>query len=421
MARMQENKKAVWAWALYDAGNSAFATVVMAGFFPVFFKSFWSAGADVTVSTARLGLANSAAGLAVALLAPLLGAIADRGAYKKPLLGLFTFAGCAATALLCATGKGLWGPAAVLFAAGCAAFEASLIFYDALLPSVADKGRMHGVSALGYSLGYLAGGMVFALCVLATMYPALLGAQPESVVRYSFLITALWWAVFTLPLLVYVPEGRASVLKPAAACREGLIQLRETFRQVRQMKALWLFLLAYWFYIEGVNSVIRMAVDYGLSLGFASGDLILALLLTQFVGFPCAILFGYLGRRWGARRSILLGIVFYGLIVIWGMLIQDKNEFYMLAAMVGLVQGGVQSLSRSLFAGLVPQDRYGQFFGFYNMVGKSSTVLGPVLVGMTAYLTGSPRLGIASLALLFIVGGLLLARVRPAAGETPDR
>jgi UMF1 family MFS transporter len=417
---MPENKKSVWAWALYDAGNSAFATVVMAGFFPVFFKSFWSAGVDVTVSTARLGLTNSAAGLAVALLAPLLGAIADGGSYKKRLLGLFAFAGCAATALLCATGKGLWPLAVVLYAAGCAAFEASNIFYDALLPSVAGKDRMHSVSALGYSLGYLAGGVVFALCVLATMYPALLNTQPEAVVRASFLAAALWWAVFTLPLLVYVPEGSAAFLKPAAACRAGLTQLRDTFRQVRQMKSVWLFLLAYWFYIEGVNSVIRMAVDYGLSLGFASGDLILALLITQFVGFPCAILFGWLGRRWGARRSILLGIALYGLIVLWGTLIQNTKEFYMLAVMVGLVQGGVQSLSRSLFAGLVPQDRCGQFFGFYNMVGKSSTVLGPALVGITSYATGSPRLGIASLGLLFIIGGLLLARVRPAGEAGAD-
>ena len=186
------------------------------------------------------------------------------------------------------------------------------------------------------------------------------------------------------------------------------------------MRPVWLFLLAYWFYIEGVNSVIRMAVDYGLSLGFASRDLILALLITQFVGFPCAILFGYLGQRWGARRSIMLGIALYALIVLWGTLIQDTKEFYMLAVMVGLVQGGVQSLSRSLFAGLVPQERCGQFFGFYNMIGKSSTILGPALVGITSYTTGSPRLGIASLGLLFIVGGLLLARVRPVDEKAAD-
>ena len=414
---MSENKKAVWAWALYDAGNSAFATVVMAGFFPVFFKSFWSAGVDVTVSTARLGFANSAAGLAVALLAPLLGAIADGGGLRKRMLGFFTLAGCAATALLCATGKGMWPWAAALYAAGCAAFYAANIFYDALLPEVAGKDRVHGVSALGFSLGYLGGGIVFALCILATLYPGLLGMQADGVVRSSFLVTALWWAVFTVPLLMYVPEGRAAGSSPAAACRAGLEQLWQTVGQVRKMKSVWLFLLAYWFYIEGVNSVIRMAVDYGLSLGFASRDLILALLITQFVGFPCAILFGYLGQRWGARRSIMLGIALYALIVLWGTLMQNKKEFYMLAVMVGLVQGGVQSLSRSLFAGLVPQERCAQFFGFYNMVGKSSTVLGPALVGITSYATGSPRLGIASLVLFFIVGGLLLARVRPTQQE----
>ena len=406
-------QKSVWAWALYDAGNSAFATVVMAGFFPVFFKSYWSAGVDVTVSTARLGFTSSAAGLLIALTAPLLGAIADRGCVKKRLLGIVTFCGCTATALLFATGKGMWGVAAALYGLGCIAFYSADIFYDSLLPGIAGE-RIHRISALGFSLGYLFGGLVFALCVLATIYPAALGTTAPDAIRASFLVTAFWWAAFTIPLLRWVPEpGGAACGSLPGACLQGYADLKKTFLQVRELKPVWLFLLAYWFYIDGVNSVIRMAVDYGLSLGFSAQDLILALLITQFVGFPCALAFGALGQRWGARNSILLGIALYGLIVVWGMRMRSNSEFYLLAVMVGVVQGGVQSLSRSYFAGLVPRGRTAEYFGFYNMVGKSSAILGPAAVGLVSYVTGSPRLGIGALLAFFFLGGLLLARSRP--------
>jgi len=410
---MQTRKKAILSWALYDAGNSAFATIVMAGFFPVFFKTYWSSGSEVTVSTAQLGLANAAAGLVIALLAPLLGAVADRGQTKKRFLFLFTCLGAAGTALLALAPQGCWDYAAAWYIAGTLGFAGANIFYDSLLPSVSNEKNIHQVSSLGFALGYLGGGLIFALCILLSAKPELVSLSREAAIKVSFLLAALWWLLLTVPLMLFVAEPQQPV--PGGfyrTIREGLSSLLCTFKQVRRMRQVWLFLLAYWFYIDGVDTVIRMAVDYGMSLGFSSGDLVLALLITQFVGFPCALVFGRLGNRWGPKRALYLGIGVYGVIVLWGMVMNSKQEFYLLAGMVGLVQGGVQALSRSFFAGLIPQDRSAQFFGFYNMVGKYSVILGPALMGVSAYVSNNPRAGIASLLIFFLIGGILLCFVK---------
>ncbi|MCP4715811.1 MAG: MFS transporter [Deltaproteobacteria bacterium] len=403
--------RSAWAWALYDTGNSAFATVVMAGFFPIFFKTFWSAGADVTLSTARLGLANSLAGLLMALCAPLLGAAADCGRAKKKYLAVFAAAGIAATAALFLVERGCWPLAAALFVAGSIGFSGGNIFYDALLPGVAGPAELDRLSARGFALGYLGGGLLFAGCIWLTLNPGMCGGAAPAAVRISFVLTAIWWAVFTVPLLLWVPEpGRCS---PASRpLRSALAELRRTLHTIRRIKPAWMFLLAYWCYIDGVDTIIRMAVDYGLALGLAANDLILALLITQFVGFPCALLFGQLGRRWGAKKALYLAIGGYLGIVLWGMVMTNKTEFYLLAAMVGLVQGGIQALSRSYFARLIPPGREAQFFGFYNMVGKYAVIFGPALMGLTGYFFQSSRAGIASIALFFILGAFLLSRVQ---------
>jgi len=413
---MAQNTKATWSWALYDVGDSAFATVIMAGFFPLFFKTFWGSGVDVTVSTARLGLINAIAGLVIALLAPVLGAIGDSGQMRRRFLGLFVCSGAAATAALSAVPGGAWQSAALLYGAGVICFSGANIFYDALLPVVADEGHRGRVSCLGYALGYLGGGLLFALCVWLTLNPAALGlaGSPEQgqalVIRGSFLLTALWWGLFTLPLLIIVREPAGA--RSPQPVRAGLRQLWATLRDLRAARAAGLFLLAYWFYIDGVNTIIRMAIDYGLALGFAAADLITALLITQLVGFPCALLFGRLGERWGARRAILVAIAGYLGIVMWGMFMTGRREFYILAALVGIFQGGIQALSRSFYARLIPPDKAAQFFGFYNMVGKYAAILGPALMGAAGYATRSPRLGIATLSVFFVVGGALLWMVR---------
>jgi UMF1 family MFS transporter len=413
MRRFFEARPAL-AWALYDWGCTAFATTVLAGFFPTFFRQFWSQGADTTLTTFRLGIANSVAGLAIALLAPILGAIADRGGHRKHFLIAWAFLGIAATAGLYLVGQGQWALAAVLFTLGTLGFNGGLVFSDSLLLDVATPAQYDRVSALGYALGYLGGGILFALNLLMVVKPVwfhLSGAAEA--VRVSFLTVAVWWLVFLLPLALYVRErGGQRRLPAAAAIVQGLSELRRTLTHVLAYRSMFSFLVAYWLYIDGVNTIIKMAIDYGLVLGFDSKALLGALLLVQFVAFPAALLFGRLGERFGARRSVLAGLVVYTGVSIWAYFLDTIAEFYAMAVVVGLVQGGVQSLSRSFFGRLIPEGKSAEFFGFYNMIGKFGTVIGPLLVGFVALATGSSRGSIMSVAVLFIAGGVLLYRVK---------
>lgn len=412
-----DNKKAVFGWALYDWANSAFATTVMAGFFPIFFKKFWSAGADTTMSTARLGFANSVAGVVVALLAPVLGAIADKGTAKKKFLMFFAFMGVVMTSSLYMVSKGEWPMAIFLYVMASIGFAGGNIFYDSLLPGIASEKKLDFVSALGFSLGYLGGGILFAVNVWMTLSPGTFGfADAGEAVRFSFLTVGLWWAVFSVPVFIFVkePEGD-KVMSGAAAVKAGIRQLVDTFHEVRHLKMIFLFLAAYWLYIDGVDTIIRMAVDYGMSIGFASADLIKALLITQFVGFPSAIGFGYLGGRIGAKRAIYIAIAVYLFVSVWGAFMNDAREFYILAVIVGLVQGGIQALSRSFYARIIPADKSAEYFGFYNMLGKFAAVFGPVVMGGAGLLVKSlgyssniaSRASITSVSIFFIVGGIL--------------
>nr|MDJ0885388.1 MFS transporter [Desulfobacterales bacterium] len=366
-----DNRRAIWGWALYDWANSAFATTVMAGFFPIFFKQYWSYGADINLSTARLGLGNALAGLLVALAAPVLGAMADRGRSRKKYLIRFAVLGVGGTALLYFVTQGQWESAILVYAAAIIGFSGANVFYDALLPHVARPEQYDRVSALGFAVGYLGGGLLFLLNVIMTRYPAFFGLpDAAAAVRWSFVTVAVWWGGFGLIALSSFREtARTGVsMRLADSIRNGFGQLVSTLRQVRHYKPVFLFLLAYWLYIDGVDTIIRMAVDYGLSLGFATTDLITALLMVQFIGFPAALLFGRLGQAWGIPRCLYLALGIYTIITLWGACMQHRWEFYGLAAGVGLVQGGVQALSRSYFAALVPAERSAEFFGLYNMM-----------------------------------------------------
>jgi UMF1 family MFS transporter len=400
---------------MYDWASSAFATTVMAGFFPMFFKQYWCAGVDVTVSTLRLGVASSAASLMVAAMAPVLGAVADGSAARRAYLLKFAGMGVAATGALYLVPQACWLEAAIVYVVAILGFSGANVFYDSLLVFVAPPGRRDFVSAFGFALGYLGGGVLFAVNVLMTLYPAFFGLDgPGEAVRVSFVTVSVWWLVFSIPLARYVREGDGRPAGPgvAARVREGLSELAATFRRVRELRAIWLFLIAYWLYIDGVHTIVRMAVDYGLALGFPSNSLITALLITQFVGFPAALVFGRLGERAGARRAIVAGIAVYVLVAVWGYRMQSVWEFYVMAGVVGLVQGGVQSLSRSFYASLIPPGRSAQFFGFYNTLGRFAAVLGPLIMGGVSYATGNPRLSIIAIISLFIAGGALLLRVR---------
>jgi UMF1 family MFS transporter len=415
MPAMQGEPRAIRAWALYDVGNSAFSTTVMAGFFPVFFKQFWCAGESATESTFRLGVTSSLASAVIALGAPLLGAIGDQSAIRKRLLAVFAMLGALSTIALAFIGRGQWQLAALAFALGTIGFGCSVVFYDSLLTAVASGEAAHRISARGYAYGYLGGGILFALNVAMTQMPALFGLPDAgAAVRVSFVMVGLWWLAFMIPLMRHVREAPAYVTPEGgkASLRTALAKVLRTLASVRQVPAVWTFLLAYWLYIDGVDTVIRMAVDYGMSIGLPSSSLIVALLITQFVGFPATIAVGRLASRIGEKNAILCCLMVYVGVTLWGAQMETQTEFYALAIAIGLVQGGVQALSRSLWSKMVPAERSAELFGFFNMLGKMAAIIGPVLMGGVALATGSTRISILSIALLFFAGGALLFRVQ---------
>jgi UMF1 family MFS transporter len=424
---LTDNKKAIFGWAFYDWANSAFATTIMAGFFPLFFKEFWSSGVDATVSTARLGLANSVAGTTVALLAPVLGAIADKGTSRKKFLIFFACIGMVMTSSLYMVSEGNWPHAVLLYIFAIIGFSGGNVFYDSLITGIASENKLDLVSSLGFALGYLGGGTLFALNVWMTLKPEVFGfTGAQEAVKISFLSVGIWWAVFSIPLILFVREPEnANAVKGMNVVKAGLAQLKKTFIEIRHLKTIFLFLFAYWLYIDGVDTIIVMAIDYGISIGLKSNDLIVALLITQFVGFPCAILFGYLGSRIGAKRAIFLAIAVYLFVSVWGAFMQSRDEFYILAVTVGLVQGGIQALSRSFYAKIIPVEKSAEYFGFYNMIGKFATVLGPVFMGGIGLLVRSmgyssniaSRVSISSISLFFIIGGILLYFVNEHRGR----
>ena len=409
MPNLATDKKVI-SWALYDWANSAFATTVMAGFFPIFFKEYWNVGVEATTSTFRLGLANSIASLIVVAMAPLLGAIGDQGGVRKKFLLFFAAMGVVMTGSLFFVARGAWHIAVLMYVVGIIGFSGGNVFYDSLLISVAPSGKEDMVSALGFGLGYLGGGLLFSFNVLMTLKPAWFGlTDAGTAVRISFLSVAIWWAIFSLPVMLWVKEppthGKTSGWKMVG---RGFLQLKTTFAEIRTLRVVFFFLIAYWLYIDGVDTIVRMAVDYGMSLGFPADSLIVALLIVQFVGFPAAILFGKLGEKLGTKTSILLGIGVYLGVTVWGRFMDSPGEFYGLAVAIGLVQGGVQSLSRAFYSRIIPANRAAEFFGFYNMLGKFAAVIGPVLMGLVGVLTGNPRHSILAIAVLFLGGGIML-------------
>lgn len=402
-----------WGWVFYDWANSAYSTTVMAGFFPVFFKEYWNAGLSAVDSTFRLGMANSLASLIIVLMAPVLGAIADSLSRRKAMLFAFAFLGMLMTGGLYLVGQGGWLLAALLYIVSMIGFSGSNVFYDSLLPFVSNNKDIDRVSALGFSLGYLGGGLLLTVNVLMTTHPSWFGlADSISAVRLSFFIVACWWLVFSLPLVFLVEEPRLyPVHKPAHYIGQGFIRIWRTLHEVRSLRNIWMFLVAYWLYIDGIDTIIRMAVDYGLSLGFDQNSLITALLITQFIGFPSALAFGWYGSLYGPKAGIITGLVIYMIVTVWASLMSTALEFYMLALMIGLAQGGVQALSRSLYARMIPESRTAEFFGFYNMLGKFAAIIGPIMMSWVGLLTASSRVGLLSLLVLFVLGAVVLMQV----------
>lgn len=410
---MKENKRAVWSWAFYDWANSAYSTTVMAGFFPLFFKEYWADPHNPSQSTFYLGMANSIASMVVAALAPLLGSVADQGSAKKKFLTFFAFLGVIMTGGLWMVAQGNWQMAVLFYVIATIGFASGNVFYDALLPGLASEERVDAVSSLGFGLGYLGGGLLFLVNVFMYLKPELFGIPDgATAIKLSFLSVAVWWAVFTIPLILFVPEPKNyENIDFNNAIRMGWVQLVQTFKEIRNMKVVGTFLLAYWFYIDGVDTIIRMAVDYGMSLNFPGESLIIALLIVQFVAFPAALIYGWLASKIGAKTGIMVGIIAYSFITLLGYFMTEAWHFYVLAILIGLFMGGIQALSRSLYTRIIPPDKSAEFFGFYNMLGKFAAIIGPALMGTIALVTGSARLSILSILLLFILGAFFLNKV----------
>lgn len=416
---MAYNKKAMVSWCFYDWANSAFALTVMAGFFPVFFKSFWCSGVEATLSTARLGFGNAAAGLMVALLSPILGALADSGVAKKKLLGFFVLLGTISTGLLFFINQGEWFSALVVFALACVGYNCAELFYNALIVDIAEKEKMDMVSSMGYSLGYLGCGILFVFNVFMVQKPAMFSLDSAATaIRTSFMTASVWWLMFSIPLFIYVREPVYKKYSGVMVIfKDSLSRLRKTTLKILNTRTILFFFLAYWLYIDGVHTFVLMSVDFGMSIGLTPTSLMVALIVVQFVAFPSALFFGVLARRFGAHTMILIGILIYILVCGFGaLMLKTKLDYIILAGVTGIAQGGIQALSRSYFGKLIPQHEAAEYFGYYNVVGRFAVILGPAVVGSVAYLTRkaglesmlASRIGMSSISVLFIAGAVLL-------------
>ena len=387
------------AWCLYDWGNSAFAAVCMTALLPPFIAGLANAELGAPAGTALWGWTAALGLLAGVALAPVLGALADARAWRRRLLATFAYGGALATALLAVALPASWRAGAALYVVAATGFATANVFYDALLPGLGPPARWDAISARGYAFGYAGGGLALAGAAAIAVY----GGQ--GAVRWAFLLVAVWWAAFTVPVL-------RSVHEPAAAGTAGaLARLRETARQARAHPALWRFLLAYWVYNDGIGTVIKMAGAYGAELGIPLVHMLGALLMTQAIGVPATLAFGRFGARTGAKRGIQAALAGYVAIAVLGIFMRSAWHFWLLAGLVGLVQGGAQALSRSFYARLLPAGREAEYFSFFDVSGRMAGVAGPVLFAVLTTAFGSGRAGVGAVLVFFVVGLWLLSGV----------
>ncbi len=401
------------AWALYDWGNSAFALSVLAVLFPWFLGSYWSAGDEGSTVTARLALVTLSASIVVSLLAPVLGAIADSGGYRKRFLFVLAVLGAVTTAGLSLIDEGGWPWALALFMLASIGYYSANVFYDSLIIDISNPRYYSLVSSLGFSLGYFGGASLLALHVWMLRSPELFGfADSVQVFKFAFITVGIWWIVFLMPLMFIVREEKAVGSGGGDTVLAAYRALMDTIREIRKYRNILIFLVAYWLYIDGVFTVIFMAVNFGQRLGFSPIDLVTALLITNIVGFFATLAYGALGHRFGEKNMIYVGLAVYIGVACWAVFLDDVRQFYAMAITIGLVQGGVQGMSRALYASLIPPGKSGEFFGFYNMLTKFAHILGPFLVLMVALYSDEPKFILAALLPLFVGGALVLTRVK---------
>jgi MFS transporter, UMF1 family len=419
LARFGLHRPELRAWVWYDWANSAFMTTVVAAVFPIYYAKVAADGLGDATATFRFGIATTAALTAIAVLSPILGALADARGGKKRMLALFAGIGIVATAALGLVGRGDWMLALGLFMLGNIGIYGSMTFYDALLPHIARREELDRVSSAGYALGYLGGGVLLAINLAWIQQPAWFGL-PDGVVatRLAFVSVAVWWALFSIPLLRRVPEPPVDpAMAAGASIGTAFVRLMGTLRELRRYRHAFTMLLAFMLYNDGIGTMIRMATLYGTQVGIDQGSLIGALMMVQFIGVPSAFAFGALAARIGAKPAILGSLVLYTVISVLAFRMTTARDFMVLAALVGLVQGGSQALSRSMFASLIPKDRTAEFFGFFAVFEKFAGIFGPLLFSAAVALTHSNRAAILSVILFFVAGGVLLVTVDIEAGR----
>jgi UMF1 family MFS transporter len=434
LERVALHRPELRAWALYDWANSAMVTTIVAAVFPIYYSQVANAGVPPAEATRRYALCTTVALGAIALVAPVLGALADVAAAKKRLLAGFLALGAGSVAGMYWIESGDWRLASVLLVLANLGASGSFVFYDSLLPHVARDGEMDRVSTSGYALGYVGGGLLLAVQLAWIQHPGWFGlasgpdlspSQQTLPSRLAFVSVAVWWLVFSIPLLVAVPEPRIGTSPGAAGFVPALAatadRLRETFRELRRYRDAFLMLVAFLLYNDGIQTIIKMATIYGTEIGIGRGALVGGILLVQFVGVPCTVLFGLLAGRLGTKPALYLALAAYVGIALLACLMRTAAHFYALAIAVGLVQGGAQALSRSLFASLVPRSRSSEFFGFFAVLEKFAGVFGPALFAAAIGLTGSSRGAVASVVVFFAAGALLLRRVDVGAGRRAAR
>ena len=410
------------AWAMYDWANSAFMTTVVTAVFPIYFSSVAAADLDPATASLRFATTTTVALAFVAVLAPILGALADFAGIKKKMLAACVGLGVVATACMFFIQRGDWGLAAMLFALANVGVAASLVFSDSLLPHIARADEMDRVSTAGYALGYLGGGLLLLVNLAWIQRPDLFGLSgSELASRLSFVSVAVWWLGFSIPLFRIVPEPPRTLevdeRESESPVRASVVRLGETLRELRGFRQAFLMLVAFLIYNDGIGTIIRMATTFGTEIGLAQGDLITAVVLVQFVGVPFTLVFGQLAGRVGVKRAIFLSLAVYVVISLLAYGMTTAREFYVLALLVGMVQGGSQALSRSLFASMVPRHKSAEFFGFFGVFEKFAGIIGPAVFAIMILVTGSSRGAILSIIVFFVVGGVLLAKVDVDEGQ----
>ena len=391
------DSKKYYSWVLYDWANSAYATIVLAGFFPIIFAEYFASSIPASERTLYLGISNSSASLILIFLAPLFGLMADKFSNKKLFLLIFSSLSIISTLILSFVTKDSFVLASILFSISLLGFMMSNVFYDSMLLNF-ESHKYDKISSMGYALGYLGGGLAFVFTLIFLYFNSESTIEIISSNKISFIFAASWWLIFMIPLFLYWPEENIDSKSTS---------LLDTFKEIKSIKPIFLFLLAYWIYIDGVDTIIRMAINYGLTLGFSSSDLLIALLVTQFVAFPGTLVINKISEYFTCEFAIIGCLIMYLVITILAYNLDSIFEFYLIASLIGLVQGGIQALSRSYYARLIPNNKHSEYFGIYNMLGKFAALIGPLIVGLITYLTHDPRLGMLSIGLFFITGIIL--------------